>query len=166
MYRAVLCPVFLLLFSGTALAGDMCGRFAGMWAPVYERTFETFPHMRPYMDGPAPEADSFIKGLVEARRVVIDCEARTIQSVQGRDAATPRRFNIDSADERRLVINFIAERFINPGTDLERGMAEHLEETAPRVVFTLDGEYLHMSNPEHESFVMRRALSVNDSESR
>ena len=142
-----------------ATAGDMCLGFEGMWAPVYDRTYEEYPDMRQYMDGPSPSPDSFIRGLVEGRRIVIDCARQSIQSIQGAVEAEPRGFNIDSATGDEMVINFIAERFINPESDLEREMGKHLRETAPRVTFTFDGEYLKMSSP-HESFVMRRARAV------
>ena len=158
MYRILLCVYFLSLFSGTALAGDECKRFEGMWGAVYDKTYEAYPHMRQFMDGPSPAADSFVKGLVEARRIVIDCPAKTIQSIQGKVPSEPRPFNIESVNEQEMVINFIAARFIAPGNELERAMGEELQKIAPRITFTFDGEYLKMSNPEHESFVMRRAV--------
>lgn len=157
MYRILFCLCFFTLFSGTALAEDGCKRFEGMWGPVYDKTYEAYAHMRPYMDGPSPAADSFIKGLVEARRIVINCPAKTIQSIQGEMPSEPRSFNIYSVNEQEMAINFIAARFINPGNELEQAMGEKLRKSAPRITFTFDGEYLKMSNPEHESFVMRRA---------
>jgi hypothetical protein len=156
-----LCCAFLFVFfqgaaAGTAFAENACPAFEGMWQPLYHETYDAFPSMREYMDGPNPAEDSFIKGLVEARRIVIDCKAKSIQSIQGLEAGQPRPFNIDSVNEQTLTINFIAERFNNPSSILERELAKKLHQQAPRVVFTINNDLLKMAS-EHESFVMRRA---------
>jgi hypothetical protein len=156
MFRILFRAFFLILLPGTALAEDACTRFDGMWQPLYHETYETFPAMRPYMDGPNPAEDSWIKDIIEARRIVIDCKAKSIQSIQGLEASEPRPFNIDSVNEHTLTINFIAERFNAPRSDLEQGLAEYSQEGAPRVVFTLNGSALEMASS-LESFVMRRA---------
>lgn len=156
--RKVFCYLcLLLLLCADSFAADQCDNFAGMWAPVYDKTYAEFPHMRPFMDGPAPAEDSFIKGLLEARRIVISCAPKSLVSMQGDVPSPPTPFVIDSANAHTMVIYCIAERFISPKTELERAMAETLRETAPRVTLHLQGRYLYLQNPSHESFVMQRA---------
>lgn len=155
----LLAGVFLLLPVTAAAKEGACKYFEGMWQPLYRETYALFPDMRQYMDGPGPARDSFARDMFEARRIVIDCKTKRIQSVQGMEASEPRPFNIDFTDKGKMVINFIAPRFINPDSDTERSLAEELKNTAPRTVFIFDGDLLNMYST-HESFVLRRADSV------
>ncbi len=160
MFGKLCCAFLFVLFqdaaAGVALAEEPCAALDGIWQPLYHETYEAFPDMRNYMDGPAPAEDSFIKGLIEARRIVIDCENKTLASTQGIEESTPRPFNIDSINGQTLTINFIAERFNTPSNSLEQAMGEYLHQEAPRVEFPINNELLTMTS-ESESFVMRRA---------